>query len=503
MTVRAESRKRRHTRSRTRADLRGTVPVHVVWELTLACNLKCRHCGSRAGRPRSTELSTRECIEVVEQLADLGTREITLIGGEAYLRRDWLEILSAIREHGIYCALQTGARALTDQRLQSAVTAGLQGLGVSIDGLPSTHDEIRGFEGSFDAAISALERAKALGLATSVNTVIGAPNFRQLPDLMARIVEAGASQWQIQLAVAMGNAVDHPELLLQPYELLELMPLLGRLYHEGQDQGLLLLMGNNIGYFGPFEHLWRNHSELHGHWAGCSAGQTVIGLEADGTMKGCPSLATATYSGGNVRDLGVEKIWNESEELHFGRLSSASALWGFCRSCYYAEVCRAGCTWTADSLFGRPGNNPYCHHRALELEARGLRERVVKVRDAEDSPFAVGEFKLVREPIQGRDPALSDAEAPLPSSEEPTQLVQIGRQRLRGVARSRGGRVPPRLEVCRSCNRHVFAGEETCPHCQGDIAVAAAKFAEDHRRRMALVAKLEGLMGSAQGPSAS
>jgi len=30
-------------------DLKRYVPVHVVWEITLACDLKCLHCGSRAG----------------------------------------------------------------------------------------------------------------------------------------------------------------------------------------------------------------------------------------------------------------------------------------------------------------------------------------------------------------------------------------------------------------------------------------------------------------------
>src|ERR1700683_4338445 len=83
-------------------DMRRYVPVHVVWEITLACDLKCLHCGSRAGHRRPRELTTTECLEVVDALARLGTREITLIGGEAYLRPDWTEIIKAIRRHGIY-----------------------------------------------------------------------------------------------------------------------------------------------------------------------------------------------------------------------------------------------------------------------------------------------------------------------------------------------------------------------------------------------------------------
>jgi MoaA/NifB/PqqE/SkfB family radical SAM enzyme len=100
------------------------VPVHVVWEITLACNLKCGHCGSRAGKRRADELSTAECLDVVRQLAAAGTREITLIGGEAYLRRDWLEIAAEIARLGIHCGVQTGARGLTKERIAAAHAAG-------------------------------------------------------------------------------------------------------------------------------------------------------------------------------------------------------------------------------------------------------------------------------------------------------------------------------------------------------------------------------------------
>lgn len=495
--LRSEPR-RRPARSRRESDFRRLVPVHVVWELTLACNLKCRHCGSRAGRPRPNELTTAECLEVVEQLARLGTREISLIGGEAYLRRDWTEIIRAIRRHGIYCAIQTGARNLTPRRLAEAVEAGLQGVGVSLDGLRELHDDMRGVPGSFDAAVDALRRSKAAGLNTSVNTVIGARTVGVLRPLMDEVLSAGATHWQLQLAVAMGNAVDNDEILLQPYRLLELMPLLAELYHDGLERGLLMIAGNNIGYFGPYEHLWRSHHEGYSHWTGCSAGQTVIGLESDGTVKGCPSLATVSYAGGNIRELSLADIWNHSEELHFGRLRSVEALWGFCRSCYYAEVCRGGCTWTADSLLGRPGNNPYCHFRALELEKRGLRERVVKKLEAPQASFAVGEFELVTEQIPGREEV---ARAHLPAAEvaraEP--LVSLGGRKREGrQASEEEGRVPPRLELCRACDWFVWPGETACPFCGSDVREAAAAHRRSEARRRKLVAEVERLVAAAK-----
>jgi MoaA/NifB/PqqE/SkfB family radical SAM enzyme len=179
-------------RIRSDDDYRKFVPVHVVWEITLACDLKCQHCGSRAGRRRPDELSTAECLEVVEQLARLGTREVSLIGGEAYLRSDWTEIVRAIRSRGMYCAIQTGGRNLTPKRLAAAVDAGLQGVGVSVDGMAALHDRVRGVKGSFDRALDTLKRAKAAGLRVSVNTQIGSETMADLPRLMDTIIEAGA-----------------------------------------------------------------------------------------------------------------------------------------------------------------------------------------------------------------------------------------------------------------------------------------------------------------------
>ena len=64
-------------------------PTLCVWELTLACDHQCLHCGPRAHRARPDELTTEECLQVVDELAELGVGEVVLIGGEAYLRDDF------------------------------------------------------------------------------------------------------------------------------------------------------------------------------------------------------------------------------------------------------------------------------------------------------------------------------------------------------------------------------------------------------------------------------
>lgn len=487
------------TRFATEDDYRHERPIFVVWELTLACDLRCVHCGSRAGRPRSRELTTDECRTVVEDLAGLGTREVTLIGGEAYLRKDWLEIVRAIRTAGIGCSLQSGGRRLTDQRLRAAKEAGLQSLGISLDGLPALHDRLRGVPGSFAAATRALQTAYDLGLPTTANTQLTAAVVPQLPDLMAELIELGVTSWQVQLTVPMGRAADNPEILLQPHQLLEVMPVLAQLHKEGVARGLTLQAGNNIGYFGPYEELLRGSGVAGMHWVGCAAGVTSMGIEADGTIKGCPSLPTTPYAGGNVRDERLRDMWRSSSVLQELPGRGPTRLWGFCGTCYYASVCRGGCTWMTHSLFGLPGNNPYCHHRVLELQRQGLRERVVASSPAPGRPFDHGTHSLL---IEGGDGSGAREIAP-PGAHRPAgPLLQIGRRSPAADGHDGGQAraLPAQLEVCRSCHRHVFPGERDCPHCGQDLRRSRQRWERNRdkalRQAEALVASISAARGS-------
>jgi radical SAM protein with 4Fe4S-binding SPASM domain len=371
-------------------------PIYAVWEITLACDLACRHCGSRAGRDRPDELTTEECLDLVDQMAELGVQEVSLIGGEAYLRDDWTQIVKRIRERGMMALLTTGGRGLDPERAKRAAEAGLQSASVSVDGLEETHDRLRGVKGSHKSAFEAFKNLRDAGVRVSANTQINRLSMPELPAVLESIIAAGIHSWQIQLTVAMGRAADEPEILLQPYDLLELFPMLAELKKRCDEAKVRLWPGNNIGYFGPYETVFRG-TMPRGHMASCGAGRATLGIEADGAIKGCPSLPTERWTGGNIRDTKLREIWERTEPLRYTRDRTVEDLWGYCRDCYYADTCRAGCTWTGFVLFGKPGNNPYCHHRALERQREGKRERVVRVEDAPGLPFDHGKFEVVLE----------------------------------------------------------------------------------------------------------
>lgn len=399
-------------RSLSEGDIAEAVPVHAVWEVTLRCDQACSHCGSRAGKPRSVELDPEQALEVARSFVRLGCREVSLIGGEAYLRDDLEDIVRLLADAGVYVTMQTGGRTLTVERARSLKDAGMQAVGVSVDGPAHAHDQLRANKGSHASALRALEACRAAGLIVAANTQANKLSLDHLEATYHELRRYGLQGWKVQVTVPMGRAADHPEWILEPWQIVVVIDTLAALqehaaehpYDNGEIMGIY--PGNTLGYYGPHELALRSRpGGYESHWIGCRAGINVVSVESDGTVKGCPSLPTAPYAAGNVTELSLEAIWQHSKTIRFARDRELEELWGRCKSCYYASVCRGGCSWMAHCALGRRGNNPFCYHRVKTLEKEGLRERLVPRERAPNRPYDFGRFDLEEYPIDEPPPA--------------------------------------------------------------------------------------------------
>ncbi|MDX9721353.1 MAG: radical SAM protein, partial [Myxococcota bacterium] len=104
---------------------KGFVPRRCTWEITLACDLRCGHCGSRAGQARPDELNTAEALSICDQLAQLGTSQVTLAGGEPTLRPDWAEIVARLRGHGVRVSILSNGYTWSAEAAKRAKEAGI------------------------------------------------------------------------------------------------------------------------------------------------------------------------------------------------------------------------------------------------------------------------------------------------------------------------------------------------------------------------------------------
>ena len=348
----------------------GYYPRNVVWELTLACNLRCQHCGSRAGEAREDELTLEEATALADQLAALGTERVTLSGGEPTLSPYWHLIGKRLTDQGVRVNIISNGKTWDAEHTRLAKEAGLESAAFSLDGLEQTHDRIRR-KGSYDEVLRALDACAEDGLPTAVVTHINRLNLHTLPQMRDLLGGCGVSSWQLQLGNPAGNMSDNSDLVIVPKDLLEIVPIVARLRSE--DRKPRVFAADNVGYYGEFEKAIRDRGARVFFWVGCRAGCQVLGIESNGNIKGCLSLPSAAnnvydFIEGNIRERSLPEIWCDDNAFAYNRRFTVDQLTGFCRTCRYNDICRGGCSWTAHSHTGSRFENPYCYYRVAVEE---------------------------------------------------------------------------------------------------------------------------------------
>ena len=392
-----------------------------VWEFTLACNLKCRHCGSSAGTKRASELTTQQALDVVGKLHDLGVKEVNLIGGEATLRPDWNIIAKAITDTGMLLGFQTGGLHINKEIINRMQDLGTNSLGVSIDGFKGVHDNQRGVQGSFEKAINALELASESEIPTiACTTQLNKQSYKSILLLLDRVATTRVKSWQIAPTLPMGIGSSAHDLHLQPADFVVLHELAAIFAIETARRGIFGIAANPLGYFGPYERLIRSGAEnINRLYSGCPAGNGAIGIEADGTIKGCPSLPTNPYALGKSYDDGFDQlttIWDKEKSPYHWKV------YGFCAKCPFQQICWSGCGWSSTTTLGEKGNNPYCMFRSIVYESKNMHERLTQSKTGDLGPFEYGAFTLTEKLGKSTD-KIAMSEVHIPTSMEETCLA--------------------------------------------------------------------------------
>ncbi len=326
-------------------------PEKVVWEITFACNMRCLHCGTSAGKRRPDELTTDEALNLIDELAGLGTASITLSGGEPLLRDDWPILTERIKKHGIKASIISNGYAFTEDTALEIKRLGMNNTGFSFDGTEKTHNHIRQREDSWQRALDAMSLMAKHGLMFCAVTQISNINLHELDDIRQSLIDVGCKLWRIQMTTFTGRM--HKELVLT----LENYPrLIDKLMEfKKKNDEITVDVGENIGYYGcKGTRLWDGNPYL-----GCYAGTRVAGIESNGNIKGCLSMPEE-FVVGNIRDSSFTEIWNNDEGFLYNRRFTRQTATGPCRECRYLPLCRGGCATTSVSATGERANNPYC-----------------------------------------------------------------------------------------------------------------------------------------------
>ncbi|MFP4058597.1 MAG: radical SAM protein [Candidatus Brocadiia bacterium] len=324
----------------------------IAWELTRACNLVCRHCRAAAvDRPTADELTTDECLRLVDDIAAFARPTVILTGGEPLLRGDLADIARHATRRGLRAVAALNGTLLDTPTARGLLDAGIQRISISLDGSDAaSHDRLRGVPGAFDGALRGIEAAKQAALPFQVNTTVTTHNADQLPQLLDLAVRLGAVAHHVFLLVPTGRAADLRGHELDPHR-----------YEQ-----VLTWLADQFAH-APIEiratcapHFYRilRQRRIPTRARGCLAGQAFCFISHDGHVQPCGYLDLAC---GNVREQSLRHIWTTAPL--FRQLRGRSAYLGKCGACEYRNVC-GGCRARAYEATGNPlAPEPLCAYQ--------------------------------------------------------------------------------------------------------------------------------------------
>jgi radical SAM protein with 4Fe4S-binding SPASM domain len=331
------------------------IPYYIALELTLKCNMRCIHCGSAAGNIRQDELSTEEWIKVCRDASKIGCKLITFLGGEPFLRKDWIEIANNIKDFGMNVSIITNGFAIDDKIVTQLKEIQPYTVAISIDGsIPGTHDTIRQVKGSYEKCLSSLELLTKNTIPTSIVTTVHKKNIKELPTMRDFLLNKKIA-WQIQIADTMGRFPR--KLHVSPEEFYSLGLFIASIRSQYSVDELPVTGAHCIGYNSQL----LPNVTISPKWMGCQAGVTVLGIQSDGSVKGCLSLSDE-FVEDNIREKSLIDIWTNPDGFAYNRKFNTSFLKDECSSCKYGKKCRGGCMGVSIAETGRPHADPYCFY---------------------------------------------------------------------------------------------------------------------------------------------
>lgn len=196
-------------------------PLVVVWEMTQACDLTCKHCRASAQpHPHPQELSTAEARHLIDQIGEMRAGVLVLSGGDPMKRSDVFDLVQYGNAQGVRMAMTPSVTPLlTDQAVQRLATAGLAQFAVSLDGSNArVHDDFRGLPGAFERTLRVIEVAREAGMPVQINTTISRHNLTDLPAMAELLAGMDIVLWSVFFLVPVGRGQADQRITPQEYE---------------------------------------------------------------------------------------------------------------------------------------------------------------------------------------------------------------------------------------------------------------------------------------------
>jgi len=359
----------------------------VVWNLIRRCNLTCKHCYSiSADKDFAGELSTTEARTVMDDLSEFGVPVLILSGGEPLLRPDIFELSHYAKNKGFYVGLSTNGTLINADNIEEIAAVGYNYVGISLDGIGSTHDQFRRKKGAFAASIRAITLCNEIGVKVGIRFTMTQDNESELPAMLALMEEHNIDRFYLSHLNYAGRGNTHRQddaIFAATRRAMEL--LFSTCWQYAREGKVREFVSGNNDADGVFLLLWvkKHFPEHFSHiqaklrqWGGNSTGVNISNIDNLGNVH--PDTMWWNYNLGNVRERPFSQIWPDtSDPLMAGLKASPRPLGGRCGHCQYLQLCNGNTRVRAYQLSGDFwAEDPGCYLTDAEIGLSGIQERL-------------------------------------------------------------------------------------------------------------------------------
>ena len=278
---------------------------YLFLEITRKCNLSCLHCGSDCSSDSSMEeLSKEQWFDIIDQMYFTYRPFFVITGGEPLVRRDFFDITARLKSLNAPWGMVTNGLALTEEKLDQAISDGLNSITVSLDGSAESHTYIRQNSHSYSQAVNALELIgkKNIKFKDAV-TCVYPKNLHLLDSTAELLLEKGITSWRLFRIFPKGAATRHNELMLSFEQSREMVQWIANNRAKLKKRGLAVSFSCE-GYLNfSLDRKVRDEPFF------CRAGVSIASILADGSITGCNNNSEKFYQG-NIKDDTFSDVWN-------------------------------------------------------------------------------------------------------------------------------------------------------------------------------------------------
>ncbi len=344
----------------------------VVWNMTRRCNLKCVHCYARSEDiSYDNELTHDQSIAMIDDLAEFGVPVLLFSGGEPLVHPRLVEYAQYAVSKGMRAVISTNGTLITKEKAQTLKDIGLSYVGISLDGLESTHDMFRGVPGSFRRAMAAIENCQAAGIKVGLRFTINKRNVKDIPGIFDLLEEKNIPRACFYHLVYSGRGSEIAKEDLTHEETRQVLDLImdrTKDLHDREHPKEILTVDNHAD--GPYLYLRMLKEdprraaevlELLEMNEGNNSGRGIGCISWDGEVY--PDQFWREKSLGNIKDRPFSQIWtDESNDFLMKMKDKKNYVKGRCAQCRWLSICAGNFRARAESVANDPWDaDPACY----------------------------------------------------------------------------------------------------------------------------------------------